>query len=74
MIDQEKANEFRSTELGRLFFLYDAKIQNAWIMDTLKTVNLGGVSENYLKQVWDETNATREALILKLMEMQNGTR
>lgn len=74
MIDQEKVNEFRSTELGRLFFLYDAKIQNAWTMDTLKTVNLGGVSENYLKQVWDETNAAREALILKLMEMQNGTR
>lgn len=74
MIDQEKVNEFRNTELGRLFFLYDAKIANAWTADTFRTVNLGGVTESSLKSIWDDTNAVREALLLKMMEMQNGTR
>lgn len=72
MIDQDKIEAFRNTELGRLFFLYDAKIANAWIADTFKLVNLGGVTEKAASAIWDNANAAREALLLKMMEIENG--
>lgn len=74
MIDQKKIDEFRDTELGKLFFLYDAKIANAWTEDSFRVVGLGGITEKSLKKTWNDTNAVREALLLKMMEMQNGTR
>jgi len=56
--DFEREREWAKTELGMLFYRFDAAIGRAWVTDCRETA-----SDVTMKRDWDAANAARANLL-----------